>query len=78
MLPFFKEFFMGKWVRCPDCRGDGMIEIEGKKETCLSCGGKGYTLRSGGKVPCSDCKGRGKRGALKKCTTCDGLGFVPG
>jgi hypothetical protein len=27
-------------VKCPDCKGDGTIEIEGSKQKCLLCGGK--------------------------------------
>lgn len=67
---------MPKKERCPDCQGQGTIEIEGKKEKCFSCGGKGKTIRTGSLQTCYPCKGTGKVGPFKRCPRCQGAGYI--
>lgn len=59
----FKE-----WVKCVECNGTGVIEVQ---EKCKVCKGKGILP---GKKECTVCKGTGLIIKNKACTNCKGLG----
>lgn len=52
----------GKFDKCHDCSGEGVIECCscGHEKNCRSCKGEGVFPSSNGKTACKDCDGKGK------------------
>jgi len=69
-----------KGIKCPVCRGDGMVSLTGPVVVCAYCKGRGdYPPRTN--ITCTVCRGKGLVSITKPievCAHCKGTGAEPG
>lgn len=69
-----------KGIKCPVCRGAGMVSLTGPAVVCAYCKGRGeYPSRTN--ITCTVCRGKGFVSItkpIKVCTHCRGTGAEPG
>lgn len=69
-----------KGIKCPVCRGEGMVSLTGPVVVCAYCKGRGeYPPRTN--ITCTVCKGKGLVSITKPievCAHCRGTGAEPG
>ena len=69
-----------KGIKCPVCRGGGMVSLTGPVVVCAYCKGRGdYPARTN--LTCTVCRGKGLvsiHKPIEVCAHCRGTGAEPG
>jgi DnaJ-class molecular chaperone len=73
-----KEYMMGENILCPNCKGDGAVDVN---EKCVPCKGTGQRewIDDWGKkvqIRCYPCRGSGKIKDKDTCNMCGGDGEI--